>query len=144
MDPLDWLWRGPSYWFGDATEPIDHPIYVVLALVLAVALIGGIATRLAVHRLFGGHRFKQRRAARAASYAVALAAVGLVILLFRWQPVPLLSKPIWFFLWALAALGGLGYGLYYYRRVYPRRLFEYDENARRRRYIPRPRSRRGR
>ena len=138
MDPFGWIRLGPSHWFADATEPIDHPLYVVLAALLTVALIAGIYTRLAADTMFGGHRFKQRLAARTANYVVALAAIGLLILLFRWQPVPLLSKRIWLYLWLLTVIGSIGYGIYYSRRLYPQRLFAYDESARRKRYLPRP------
>ncbi len=137
MDLSDWLRLGPGHWFADATEPIDHPLYVFLAAALAGTLVGSLYVRLAVHTMFGGHRFKQRLAARAAIYAAWLAVVGLVIMLFRWQPVPFLSKRIWLYLWFLFALGLLGYAAYYSRRVYPERLSAHDERGRRRRYLPR-------
>jgi hypothetical protein len=137
MDLFEWLRLGPGHWLADATEPIDHPLYALLSAVLVGVLAGALYVRLAVHTLFGGHRFKQRLAARAAIYAAWFAAAGLVIILFRWQPVPLLSKRIWLYLWFLTALGALGYAAYYSRRLYPGRLSAHDERGRRRRYLPR-------
>ena len=137
MEPFDWIPLGPSSWFADPAEPIDHPLYVVLAATLAVAVIGGIIVRLLASGMFDGHRLKQRLAMRMASCISWIAAIGLVILLLRWQPVPLLSKPIWWYLWVLTAVGLVGYAGYYYRRRYPQRRLAYEESARRKRYLPR-------
>ena len=137
MSPFDWTPVGPTERFVDAGQPIDDPLYLVLAVLMALALVGGIVTRLTARGRFDGHRFKQRLAVGAATYASWLAAAGLVILLFRWQAVPLLSKPIWWYLWVLTAVGLIAYAAYYYYRLYPPRLLAYDESARRKRYLPR-------
>jgi hypothetical protein len=144
MDLIDWGWLSPSAWFADATEPIEHPLYVVLAVVLTLAMVAALYVRLMAHGMFGGHRFKQRQAIRLAYLVVWLAAIGLIVLLFRWQPVPLLSKRVWLLLWWLAVLASAGYGVYFYRRLYPGRLAAFENNERRRRYLPRATTRRAR
>jgi fatty acid desaturase len=138
MDLLDWGRLSPSHWLADATDPISHPAYLVLAAILTLGLVGGIYLKLTAETMFGGHRFKQRQIARLATLIVALTAAGLTILLFRWQPVPLLSKRLWFYLWWVAVVAAVVYVAYHYRRLYPDRLALYEDSERRRRYLPRP------
>ncbi len=137
MDLFDWTRLSPSHWLADATEPIDHPVYIVLAAVLTLGLVAAIYVRLMADGMFDGHRYKQRLARRLANWAIGLCASGLVILLFRRQPVPLLSKRLWFYLWWVAVVAGAVYVVYFYRQRYPERLAAYEEQERRRRYLPR-------
>jgi hypothetical protein len=53
---------------------------------------------------------------RAATIGGFLAAIGLVILLFRWQPVPFLSKRLWFHLWCVGAIAAVAWALVTARR----------------------------
>ncbi|HYU21481.1 MAG TPA: hypothetical protein VEQ11_22580 [Chloroflexota bacterium] len=138
MDLLDPSRLSPGHWLADASEPISHPLYAILAALLTLGLIGGIYVRLAVGEMFGGHRFKQRQAARLANAGIALCLLGVAILLFRWQPVPVLSKRIWLLLWSAGTAALVAYSSFYYLRMYPRRLVAYEETERRRRYLPRP------
>jgi hypothetical protein len=138
MSSLDWSWLSPSGWLADPTEPINHPVYVVLAGVLALALVAAIYIRIDPERVAGPRRFTQRLAQRWATWAVWLCLAGLTILLFRWQPVPLLSKPLWGLAWWLSLLAALAYLVYFYRRRYPAQLAALEESERIRRYLPRP------
>lgn len=138
MDLLDWGRLSPDHWFADATDPINHPAYVVLAVLMTVGLIAGIYLRLTADTMFGGHRFKQRQLGRLANVVIVLSAAGLTILLFRWQPVPFLSKRLWLYLWWLAVPATAIYAVYHYRRRYPDQLAVYEDAERRRRYLPRP------
>jgi hypothetical protein len=137
MDLLDLSWLSPSYWLADAREPISHPVYAVLAVLLALGLGAAVYVRLAVDAMFAGHRLKQRHARMLTTPAIWLCATGLVLLLFRWQPVPLLSKPLWWYLWCLAFIAAVAYAGYFYRRLYPQRLAEHEHSERVRRYLPR-------
>ncbi len=111
MDLLDPSRLSPGHWLADASEPISHPLYAILAALLTLGLIVGIYVRLAVGEMFGGHRFKQRQAA---------------------------SKRIWLLLWSAGTAALVAYSSFYYLRMYPRRLVAYGETERRRRYLPRP------
>ena len=137
MDLLDLSWLSPSYWLADAREPISHPFYAVLAVLLALGLGAAVYVRLAADTMFGGHRLKQRQARMLATPAIWLCATGLILLLFRWQPVPLLSKPLWWYLWCLAFVAAMTYAGYFYRRLYPQRLADHEQSERVRRYLPR-------
>ena len=137
MDLFDPTRLSPSHWFADVTEPIDSPVYVVLAVVLTIGLVGAIYLRLMADGMFDGHRYKQRLARRLSNWAIGLCAAGLTILLFRWQPVPVLSKRLWLYLWWLVIVAGAVYVVYFYRRLYPEHLATFEENERRRRYLPR-------
>lgn len=137
LAPMDWSWLSPGYWLSDATEPLDGTLAIVLGVMLTLGMAAGLYLRLSSGTMFGGHRFKQRQARGLANPAIGLCAAGLVILLFRWQLVPLLSNRIWLMLWWLAVLGGTGYVVWFYRRRYPARLAAYEQDERRRRYLPR-------
>jgi hypothetical protein len=60
------------------------------------------------------------------------------LLLFRWQGVPFLSWRIWLVMWWIAAISTAGYIWYYLKRIYPRRLEDWQDAERRRRYMPKP------
>jgi drug/metabolite transporter (DMT)-like permease len=134
----------PSHWWVDPTEPLDNPIYLVMAAALGLALVVAAFAWIAVPRLFADHRFRQRQVTRLAVTVFTFSAVGLLLLLFRWQAVPFFSKRLWLYLWWLAAIGTVGYIAYYLKRVYPSRLAAWEDAERRRRYLPKPGSSRQR
>jgi len=136
VNPFDRL--SPSHWWADPTEPLDNPIYIALAVVLVLALIAGAFAWIAAPRMFATHRFRQRLVTRLAITLFTFAAVGLLLLLFRWQAVPFLGKRIWVYLWWFAAIGTAIYVAYYLRKVYPGRLAAWEDAERRRRYMPKP------
>jgi hypothetical protein len=128
----------PSYWWADPGTTIGGPFVVAFAIVLAVAFVGGIAVWILAPRLAPEVRPTARAIERFAKWTVALAAVGLLLLLFRWQIVPFFSKRLWMFLWMAAVVGGAAYVVYYARRVHPERILAWEDSHRRRRYLPRP------
>lgn len=138
MDSLDWSWLSPAAWLTDPREPFNHPAYLVLAVALALALVAAIYLRIDPERVAGPQRWKQRLARRWATWTVWLCLAGLMILLFRWQAVPLLSKPLWTLAWWLSVLATGVYLVYFYRRRYPGQRAAYEESERIRRYLPRP------
>jgi|RhiMethySRZTD1v2_1073278.scaffolds.fasta_scaffold576295_2 hypothetical protein len=128
----------PSYWWADPNEPLSNPIYLVLAILLAIALVAAAFAWIAAPRVFADNRFRQRLITRIAVIVFSFAAVGLLLLLFRWQAVPFFSKRLWFVIWWVAAIGSAVYLVYYQRRIYPVRLAAWEDAERRRRYMPRP------
>lgn len=134
MDILERL--SPSYWWTDPGTTIDGPLVLAFAVVLAVAFVLAIVVWLLAHRLAPANSLHRRLIARIARWTLALAAIGLFLLLFRWQIVPFLSKRLWLFLWFAAVVGGISYGVYYWRRIYPLRRAAWEDSERRRRYLP--------
>ena len=99
MGPFDWRRFSPAHWFADAPEPIDHPAYAVLAVAQTLAFAVAVFAHLVADPLLADRPAARRALFRAATVVGFLAAVGLVLLLFRWQPVPFLSKRLWLYLW---------------------------------------------
>lgn len=127
----------PSYWWTDPGTTIDGPIPIGFAVVLAIAFVMSIVAWLLAPRLAPENRLHQRLIVRLAKWVLGFSAVGLILLLFRWQIVPFFSKRIWLILWFAAVFGGVGYVVYYWRRVYPERLAAWEDSERVRRYLPR-------
>jgi hypothetical protein len=75
---------------------------------------------------------------------MALAAIGLLLLLFRWQLVPFLSKRLWMILWGVAVVALPIYAYLYWKRRYPLLMTAWEDSERRRRYMPKPASGSGR
>ncbi|MGE3269149.1 MAG: hypothetical protein AB7P40_10400 [Chloroflexota bacterium] len=126
----------PSYWWTDPTEPISGWFWIAFAIVLGLAFIAGVTIWLLAPRLAPGHSLHRRLIVTAARWTVGLAVVGLLLLLFRWQLVPFLSKRLWLILWFVGIAALAGWAERYRRRTYPQRLAEWEATARRRRYQP--------
>jgi hypothetical protein len=135
VNPLDF---SPSDLFANGAGAFDNPAYLAMAIVFAIALLVGAFAWIAAPRLFADHRFRQRVVTRLAITLCTFAAIGLLLLLCRWQGVPLLSWRIWLVVWWLAAIGTAVYIWYYLKRIYPRRLAAWLDAERRRRYLPKP------
>lgn len=128
----------PSYWWTDPTDAIGGPGWIVFAVLLGLAFVAGITLWLLAPRLVPTHSLHRRLIARAAKWTAGLATSGLFLLLFRWQLTPFLSKRLWLFLWILSAVGVLVYAERYRRKTYPDDLAAWNDNERRRRYLPKP------
>jgi hypothetical protein len=128
----------PTYWWADPGTSIEGPIPIAFAIVLAIGFVVAIVAWLLAPRLAPEHRLHQRLIARLGKWVLGFCAVGLLLLLFRWQMVPFFSKRLWLFLWFVGAFGGASYVVYYWRRLYPSRLAAWQDSERVRRYLPRP------
>ena len=128
----------PSYWWTDPTDAIAGPAWIVFAVLLALAFIAAVTVWLLAPRLAPMHSLHRRLIARAAKWTVGLSTTGLFLLLFRWQLTPFLSKRLWLFLWILAVVGVVAYAQRYRRTTYPDDLAAWNDNERRRRYLPKP------
>jgi hypothetical protein len=128
----------PSDLFVSGAGAIDNPAYLAMAIVFGIALVLAAFAWIAAPRLFADHLFRQRLVTRLAVTLFSFAGVGLLLLLCRWQGVPLLSWRIWLVIWWLAAIGTAVYLAYYLKRIYPLRLAAWLDTERRRRYMPKP------
>jgi small-conductance mechanosensitive channel len=128
----------PSSWWTDPGTTIEGPLVLAFAIALAVVFVLSVALWLIAPRLAPDNRLHQRLIARLAKWVLALAAIGLLLLLFRWQIVPFFSKRLWLYLWVVAVVAGVGYVFSYWRTIYPERLAAWEDAERRRRYLPKP------
>jgi hypothetical protein len=134
VDVLDKL--SPTYWWTDPGTTIEGPVVIGFAAVLGIVLVVSVAVWILAPRLAAEERPKRRAIARIAKWSLGFAVAGLLLLLFRWQLVPFLSKRLWFVLWGAGVVAGIAYTAYYWRRIYPERLLAWQEAERRRRYLP--------
>ena len=128
----------PSYWWSDPTEPISGAVWTAFAVLLALLFVAGVTLWLLAPHLAPAHSLHRRLLVRAAKWSMGLAAVGLFLLLFRWQLTPFLSKRLWLFAWIVATSGVVAYAVRYRRVTYPVDLADWHDSERRRRYLPRP------
>ena len=126
----------PGYWWTDPGTTLDGPLVVAFAIVLGLAFLLSIVACLLAPRLAPENRFHQRLIVRVAKWVFGFSAVGLLLLLFRWQIVPFFSKRIWLILWFAGVFGGIGFIIYYWRRIYPERRAAWEDSERVRRYLP--------
>ena len=118
MDQFDWSRLSPHHWLADVTEPINHPLYVLLGVILTLGLIVGIYLRLVVETAFDGQPRAQM--GRLGNLLIAICGSGLAVLAFRWQPAPFVSKRLWFYLWSLTSVIAVAYFLYFPPKLRPR------------------------
>jgi hypothetical protein len=128
----------PAYWWTDPGTTIEGPIVIGFAVFLGLAFVLGIVAWMLAPRLAPENRVLQRFIVRVAKWTVGLAAVGMVLVLFRWQVVPFFSKRLWLDLWVVAVIATAVYMAYFWRKVYPQRMIAWAEAERKRRYLPRP------
>jgi hypothetical protein len=128
----------PSYWWTDPNEAISGPAWTAFAVMLALLFVAGIVLWLLAPRIAPTHSLHRRMLVRAARWSVGLSTVGLFLLLFRWQMTPFLSKRLWLFVWIASIIGALVYAVRYRRTTYPLDLADWNDNERRRRYLPKP------
>ena len=127
----------PSYWWTDPGTSVEGPVPIGFATVLGLAMVASLVVWLLAPRIAPQNRVLRRLIVSVVKWALALSAVGLLLLLFRWQIVPFFSKRLWMILWFVGVLGGIAYLGYYWQRIYPQRLAAREDSERRRRYLPR-------
>ncbi|MFN8634413.1 MAG: hypothetical protein U0893_11205 [Chloroflexota bacterium] len=128
----------PSYWWTDPTSTIEGPLVQGFAALLGIVFVLAAAAWILAPRLAPTNRIVQRLIVRLAKWVLALAAVGLLLLLLRWQLVPFFSKRLWLILWGVAVVALPVYAYYYWRTRYPRLMAAWLDAERRRRYMPKP------
>ena len=128
----------PSYWWTDPTSTIEGPLVQAVAVLLGLVFVLAIATWIGAPRIGMSNRVVQRLLVRLAKWVAVLAAIGLFLLLFRWQLVPFLSKRLWMILWSVAVIALPVYAYLFWRRRYPELIAAWEDTERRRRYLPKP------
>ena len=70
-----------------------------------------------------------------------IGALGLFWVLARALGAPLFARPLWLYFTFIALIAVLAYHAYYWRRRYPVEISAYEQQIRRRRWLPTPRKR---
>ena len=139
VDTIDVLGKlSPAYWWTDPGTTIEGPVVIGFTALLGVVLALSVAVWILAPRLAPDERPKQRIIATMARWSLGFAAAGLLLLLFRWQIVPFLSKRLWFIMWGASIIAGIAYAVNYWKTVYPLRRVAWREAERKRRYLPKP------
>lgn len=121
-----------SYWLAEApalTPPAFWAMGIFFVLFLAAAIALKVVSRRAEPALARG----LRKISRLCGW---LGAFGLVILFFRYEFVPLLSRRLTYLLWLTAALAGAGSVLRYFNKQLPELRRREAIRRQREKYLP--------
>ena len=118
MSRFDWERFSPDHWFADLSDPIEHPLYLALAIVQTLVLAAATFARLMADVLVADAPESRQLVSAVAGLAAILAGLGLLVLLFRWQLlVPFLTKRIWLYAWGVAVTLAVGWSVSRTRRL---------------------------
>ncbi len=101
-----------SYWFATRPAPFAPVVSSVLLVVFAVILIGGITASI-VPLKAGLSKTMKRACYRCAALLVSTGLGGLLLWVFAYQELPILSMRFFYIAWFLWIAFGL-YGIYRY------------------------------
>jgi amino acid transporter len=129
----------PTQWFArTGWTPSFHTIFLVLSILVAVAALA--AYLYFFQRRFKNHTLNARLAERVSMVLTGFASGGLLLMLFAFGQLQLLSWPIWLILGFIALVAVVVYGVYYSVNVYPARLAQYNQELERAKYLPKGRT----
>ncbi len=124
-----------GHWF-DAIPGQPSQIYLVAVIGFTVWTIASIYLYYFRRKIFAGNGALIGMATRFGPYAIAIGLIGLFLLAMRYAGIPYISVRFLLYVTILAAIGYLGFLVYYLRRRYPARLAEVRAAELRRRYAP--------
>lgn len=122
-------------WFDSFPGPPSQ-IYLVAAVVFVVWTAVSLGVYYFRRRIFAGNGALIGIATRFGPYAIAIGVIGLFLLVMRYLGIPYISIRFLLYVTILAAVGYLGFLVYYITRRYPARLAEVRAAEIRRRYAP--------
>lgn len=128
-------------WFSPFPGP-PGPLYLVLGLFFVVLVVGSILLYVFRARIFAQKPVLKGMVTRFGWYPFWIGVTGLLLLAARYGQVPYFDMRILLYLTVLAALGFIGFIVYYLRARYPRRVAEWRAFELRRKYAPEPRRKR--
>jgi hypothetical protein len=131
----------PSLWLTDPTQGATPLFYLLVGDLFGLLLVGGLIAYALAPRLMKRHRIRIRVFRQLMGWLVGIGALGLFWVLARALGAPLFARPLWLYFTFLALIGVLAYHAYYWRRRYPIELSAYEQQIRRRRWLPTPRKR---
>jgi hypothetical protein len=123
----------PSRWFQPFPEA-PGALYIVVAVAFIIWTIASILVYMRRRQLFAGNGALIGIVTRFGPYAITIGAIGLFLLAMRYLGVPYISIRFLLYVTVLAAIGYLGFLVYYLRWRYPSRLAAVRAEELRRRY----------
>jgi hypothetical protein len=131
-----------GYWFNGNPGPPTPITYVLLAVFL-VALAASVFVWQRRRQLFPNQRVKTRLAAQLGPWFAGIALTGVVLMVLRVVEFPILSGRILWLLCLVALVALAAYVAFYMLRRYPTEVARLAREEERRRWMPKPRQRRG-
>lgn len=141
FDPVRLL--DPQYWLDPQPGPPSLVSQLVDILFL-LAMFGGLILVNYANRRLEVHPFKYGLLRRVGRIIVFYSAAVVLIFTVRYLGIPYLGSRVMLLAAGLVGLGLAIYGLFYYFRIYPKRLAEAERQLAVERYKPAPRSERSR
>lgn len=122
----------PTYWFAEA------PLLTPLALRAMLIFFGALVIAAIILQFKSGQADSAlaRGLRQMARLCVGLGLFGLVILFFRYQFVPVLSRRFIYLVWLGVALAGATSVLRYFVKQMPARRLRQEEARRKEKYLP--------
>ncbi|HLH74918.1 MAG TPA: hypothetical protein VKX96_16650 [Chloroflexota bacterium] len=120
-------------WF-DAFPGPPGPLYLVAVAFFLIWTLASVYLYFFRRKVFAGNGALIGMMTRFGGYAIAIGLVGLFLLAMRYAGIPYLSIRFLLYVTILAAIGYLGFIVYYLRMRYPARLAEVRAFEMRRRY----------
>jgi len=134
--PVAWdpqLWTKLTGW-----SPGFHlPLLILGALLLIGAAIAYFYLR---NVRFKEHSLHAKLAGWASYIAAGAGALGLLLVLFGYARTPVLGLPLLLILWLAILVGLAVFGAYYFLRLYPQRLADYELEEKKKKYLPKPKA----
>jgi len=134
--PLAW---NPQFWTQlTGWSPGFHlPMLILGALLLIAAAIAYFYLR---NVRFKDHSLHAKLAEWASYIAAGAGALGLLLVLFGYARTPLLGLPLLLIIWLAILVGLAVFGAYYFLRLYPQRLADYELEEKKKKYLPKPKA----
>ena len=67
-------------------------------------------------------------------------ALGLLLVLLGYARTPILGLPLLLIIWLAILVGLAVFGAYYFLRLYPQRLADYELEEKKKKYLPKPKA----
>lgn len=131
----------PSRWLTDPSQGPLALFYLLVGDLFGLLLVGGLIAYFLAPRLMKRHRLRIRIFRQLMGWLAGIGALGLFWVLARALGAPLFARPLWLYFTFLALIVVLAYHAHYWRRRYPVEISAYEQQIRRRRWLPTPRKR---
>ena len=123
-------------WLLEDPQKVRSTGYLVVLAFFAIVMIVGIVLAMGGNRLSKGQRLHRRLMELYGQWLAWTGGLGVVIIALRYADVQLFSKRLWTALDIMVVLAIIGHFVWYRIRRYPDELAAYNEEERRRRYLP--------
>ena len=126
----------PSLWLTDPNQGSTALFYLLIGDLFGLLLTGGLVAYFLAPRLMKRHRIRIRLFRQLMGWIATIGALGLFWVFARMLGAPLFARPLWLYFTFIALFAVLAYHAYYWRRRYPVEINAYEQQIRRRRWMP--------